>query len=105
MVEPGELETGKASVPAIEVKRVISGAEMPEVLRRGGPVERKPAASSRFKAGDPVLQPETSIPVAIQGYPDMRGANRGRSPAFMVVMCFRMTMLLAQAKTRNGSIV
>lgn len=107
MVEPEELETGKASVPAIEVERIISGAEMPEVLRRGGPVEREAAAPSRFKAGDHVvtlnLNPKghTRLPRYVRGkkgevagvhgchvFPDDNAAGAGENPQWLYSVRF-----------------
>ena len=49
-----ELATGKPSADRKPPKRVLGGAEVASVLRRGFPYEREPDAPARFTAGDRV---------------------------------------------------
>ncbi|AMJ61764.1 nitrile hydratase subunit beta [Bosea sp. PAMC 26642] len=49
-----ELEQGRPLAPARTPKRVLKGNEVPAVLRRGFPFERKASAPAQFAVGDAV---------------------------------------------------
>lgn len=51
---PGELDSGAPATKGTVPKRVLKGADVPAVLRRGFPYERDAAAPARFAVGNTV---------------------------------------------------
>lgn len=51
---PAELEAGAPATPPLQPRRVLKGADVPAVLRRGFPYERPAQAPARFAVGDRV---------------------------------------------------
>ncbi|WP_332685414.1 nitrile hydratase subunit beta [Bosea sp. (in: a-proteobacteria)] len=51
---PGELDSGQPAAAGTTPKRVLKGADVATVLRRGFPYEREAVAPARFAAGDKV---------------------------------------------------
>jgi nitrile hydratase len=52
LVSPEELRLGRALTPPVPVKRVVTAAEVPAVLARGGPADRPATQPARFRVGD-----------------------------------------------------
>jgi len=54
LVQPDELQGGRALHPAVPVARVLQAAAVPAVLAKGSPTERPATAPARFQVGDAV---------------------------------------------------
>jgi nitrile hydratase len=54
LVSPEELRLGRALTPPAPVKRIVTAAEVPAVLARGGPADRPATQPARFRVGDRV---------------------------------------------------
>lgn len=54
LIAPGEEESGKSSAAPKPVKRVVTAAMIPEILRQGGPASRPSNRPQGFAIGDKV---------------------------------------------------
>jgi nitrile hydratase subunit beta len=103
-----ELAAGKASQPGPTAKRVLTAADVADVLARGTPYDRPNASEPRFKAGDRVrcrndhLTTHTRLPRYARGatgeivenhgsfvFPDTNAHRRGENPAWCYAVRFR----------------
>lgn len=102
LVTAAEIDTGRSTAPPLPGRRVLEAAAVAGVLAKGGPVDRPPAAPSRFAAGDPVrarnLNPigHTRLPRYVRGrtgtvvaahgchvFPDANAHGQGEQPAWL----------------------
>jgi len=107
MVTENELATGKMEAHPLDVKRVVSGEEMPAALAAGGPVARDPQGPPSFSVGDQVKtinahpQGHTRLPryargksgqiIAIHGchvFPDSNARGEGENPQWLYAVQF-----------------
>ncbi|MEM7215265.1 MAG: nitrile hydratase subunit beta [Pseudomonadota bacterium] len=107
MVTPEEITTGKAEVPGIAVKQVVSAPSMPAALAAGGPVEREANSTSEYAIGDKVrtanLNPlghtrlpsyardKTGVIVLVHGFhvfPDTNSRGEGEDPQWLYSVAF-----------------
>lgn len=101
LVEPGEIETGVADMPALPVKRVLKAADVAAVLAAGSPYDRPAAGPPQFRPGERVrarndhLTTHTRLPRYIRGrvgeivenqgsfvFPDTNAHGGGENPTW-----------------------
>jgi nitrile hydratase subunit beta len=106
LASASEIGAGMSVGPGKPVRRPAA-REVPAILAKGGPSDRKPQSPARFKAGDRVrarnMHPEghTRLPrylrghagsiVAIHGahvFPDARAAGQGEDPQWLYAVAF-----------------
>ncbi|MFT3988161.1 nitrile hydratase subunit beta [Aestuariivirga sp.] len=107
LATPEEEKTGRMQLPPLNVKRVARAAEIPAILKRGGPAERSSSTTPRFAAGDKVrtrnINPEghTRLPryarrrvgeiVMVHGchvFPDSSAHGKGDDPHWLYAVKF-----------------
>jgi nitrile hydratase beta subunit len=112
LVSKEELANGVSRAQGRPVNRVLRAADIPSVLARGGPADRKLDRPARFKPGDPIrarnLNPggHTRLPryargkigeiAAIHGshvFPDSAAAGKGDDPQWLYSVKFSVTEL------------
>jgi len=107
LVMPEELSTGRASVPAAPVKRVLRGEEVAPLFARGFPSDRSVPDRARFSPGDRVrartINPvgHTRLPRYVRGhigtietvhggfvFPDTNAQLAGEAPQWLYTVRF-----------------
>ncbi|MEJ1160225.1 nitrile hydratase subunit beta [Prosthecomicrobium sp. N25] len=108
LATPAELASGAAQGKARPVKRVLTAADVPAVLARGGPCSRPAEEPARFAAGDRIVaanihpRTHTRIPRYVRGrpgrieavhgvfvFPDTNAHGLGEQPAWLYSVAFR----------------
>jgi len=107
LVTPEELKLGKALAAPAPVKRVLRAEDVPAVLARGGPTERRIEQPARFAVGDHVLTRNihpaghTRLPRYARGrrgvvervhgahvFPDTNAQSQGENPQWLYTISF-----------------
>lgn len=112
LVLPEEIDAGHPLYPPKPVTRTLAAADVPAVLRRGGPTERESKTAALFKAGDRVRaknihpQSHTRLPRYVRGhagvieavrgchvFPDTNATGAGENPQWLYTVRFDGTEL------------
>ena len=121
LVTRSELESGRKEIDPVDLKRIVSAEEVPAVLARGGPVDRKPENKSKFAVGDAVrtlnINPKghTRLPRYARGksgviagvhgchvYPDSNAVGGGENPQWLYSVAFKARELFGpEAESGN----
>lgn len=123
LVTPGEIDTGRVTVPPVAVKAVLTADKVAGVLARGGPVDRPAPAPARFAAGDRVralnMHPEghTRLPRYVRGhageivrvhgchvFPDASAHGLGERPHWLYAVRFAARDLWGEAASARDSV-
>ena len=107
LVEPAEVESGRALSPGRPVRRTLAAADVAPTLGRGGPTNREPPRPARFAAGDSVrartMHPagHTRLPRYVRGhvgtvarvhgchvFPDAHAHGGGEDPQWLYTVRF-----------------
>ena len=123
LVEPDELDAGKALVSPRPVKRVLRAEDVPAVLARGAPCDRPATAPAAFKVGDRVrmknIHPagHTRLPRYARGragtiaivhgvhvFPDTNAAGDGEAPQWLYCVRFPARELWGEAASPRDTI-
>lgn len=107
LVQPEELEAGKAIGAPRRLERRMQAADVEQTLGRGGPVSRPPARAARFAVGDRVrarnMHPtgHTRLPRYVRGhvgviervhgchvFPDTNARGEGEDPQWLYAVRF-----------------
>ncbi|MGH6908127.1 MAG: nitrile hydratase subunit beta [Aestuariivirga sp.] len=107
LLTQAEIASGRMQVPAKPVKRVLKAEEVPAMLAKGGPANRRSNAEARFRQGDQVrarnINPEshTRLPryargkmgeiVLVHGthvFPDSTAHGLGEDPQWLYTVRF-----------------
>ncbi|MDJ0614798.1 MAG: nitrile hydratase subunit beta [Rhizobiaceae bacterium] len=124
LVTENEIATGKMETHPVEVKRVVSGEEMPAALAAGGPVARDPEGPAAFSVGDRVtttnIHPtgHTRLPryargktgeiIAIHGchvFPDSNARGDGENPQWLYAVKFDAQALFGSDAEAGNTVV
>ncbi len=123
LVSPDEIAAGKALHPPKPVARILTVADVPATLRKGGPSGRPATTPQRFQVGERVrarnLHPagHTRLPRYVRGhmgavthvhgahvFPDAHAAGRGESPQWLYTVRFTAQELWGEAADPIGSV-
>jgi nitrile hydratase subunit beta len=107
LVTDDEIDAGHSLHPPKPVKRMLSPADVAQVLYRGGPTERATNSAAKFKAGDSVraknINPltHTRLPRYVRGrlgtvervigchvFPDSNAQGAGENPQWLYTVRF-----------------
>ena len=124
LVTENELATGKMETHPVDVKRVVSSADMPAALAAGGPVEREPSQSATLSVGDRVttlnIHPQshtrlpryargkTGIIIAVHGchvFPDTNALGEGENPQWLYAVQFDSRTLFGPDAEMGNTVV
>ena len=123
LISAGEIEGGHAQGTAKPVARVLSAADVANVLYRGGPTSRETAAAARFAAGDRVRmknihpQTHTRLPRYVRGhvgridlvhgahvFPDTHATGKGEDPQWLYTVRFESRELWGEGADPTVSV-
>ena len=123
LISKQELAAGEALEAAKSIKRVVSGADIENVLQAGAPVERASSQAARFAVGDHVrienqhVSGHTRLPGYIKGhtgvvhkvhgchvFADDNARGTGENPQWLYNIRFKAHELWGQARSQAGSV-